>query len=64
MNCTLSPEGALPGVLPGPSWQPNTLFPDLLIPPFPYYKGPHVSAPFILYDLTDDDGPTLTASHS
>jgi hypothetical protein len=63
MNCMLSPEGPLLGVLPGPGWQPNTLFPNLLIPPFPYHEGLHVSAPFILCNLTDNNGPTLTASH-
>jgi hypothetical protein len=63
MNCMLSPEGPLPGILPGPSWQPNTLFPDLLIPPFLYHDRLHVPAPFILCDLTDDDGPSLTTSH-
>jgi hypothetical protein len=58
-----SPEGPLPGILPGPSWQPNMLFPDLLIPPFPYHDRLHIPAPFILCDLTEDDGPTLTASY-
>jgi hypothetical protein len=63
MNCTPSPEGPLPGVLPGPRWQLNTLFPNLLIPLFPYYEGLHVPTPFILCDLTDDNGPTLTTSY-
>ena len=63
MNHTPSPERPLPGILPGPGWQPNTLFSNLLIPPFPYHNGLHVPAPFILCDLTDDNRPTLTASH-
>ena len=63
MNHVPSPEGPLPEVLPGPGWQLNTLFPDLLIPPFPYHEGLHVPALFILCNLTDNDGPTLTASH-
>jgi hypothetical protein len=63
MNHMPSPEGPLLGVLPGPGWQPNTLFPDLLIPPFPYCEGLHVPAPFILCDLTNNNRPTLTASH-
>ena len=63
MNHMPLPEGPLPGILPGPGWQPNTLFPNLLIPPFPYHEGLHVPAPFILCDLMNNNRPILTASH-